>query len=105
MDRDRLIKYINDYFNDKHCGKHFLLMLFKTEMELGVSSTPNKWECCGYRYFDNGVEALNAYANTPNPASQLLDSKSKTGLINEALRCVDNMKNEKWLEENLYPYM
>ena len=102
-------KEINDYidrnFDENHNGKHFLLMLFKTEIDLGISNSPNRWECIGTRYFTNGMLALEAYANTPNPASQLIDAKTKEGLKLSALETIQDMKDEKWLNENLYPYL
>ena len=102
-------KEINDYidrnFDENHNGKHFLLMLFKTEIDLGVSNSPNRWECIGTRYFTNGMLALEAYANTPNPASQLIDAKTKEGLKLSALETIQDMKDEKWLNDNLYPYL
>ena len=102
-------KEINDYidrnFDENHNGKHFLLMLFKTEIDLGISNSPNRWECIGTRYFTNGMLALEAYANTPNPASQLIDAKTKEGLKLSALETIQDMKDEKWLNDNLYPYL
>ena len=51
------------------------------------------------------MQALEAYANTPNPASQLIDAKTKEGLKLSALETIQDMKDEKWLNENLYPYL
>lgn len=105
MDEKILVDYIEDNFDKQRKGKHFMLMLFETELELGISNTPNRWECCGYRYFSNGVEALNAYANTPNPASQLVDAMTKKELIANCLKMNEDMKDLNWLNKNLYPYL
>ena len=105
LDQEILKNYLDSYFDERHEGKHYLLMLFATEMELGLSNQPNRWECSGFCYFNNGTEALNAYANTPNPASQLIDARSKNELFDAAVRMNENMKDEKWLNENLYPYL
>lgn len=105
MTEKEINNYIDRNFDENHNGKHFLLMLFKTEIDLGISSNPNRWECIGTKYFTNGMQALEAYANTPNPASQLIDAKTKEGLKLSALETIQDMKDEKWLNENLYPYL
>lgn len=105
MTEKEINNYIDRNFDENHNGKHFLLMLFKTEIDLGISNSPNRWECIGTRYFTNGMLALEAYANTPNPASQLIDAKTKEGLKLSALETIQDMKDEKWLNENLYPYL
>ena len=105
MTEKEINNYIDRNFDENHNGKHFLLMLFETELYLGISSNPNRWECIRARYFTNGTQALEAYANTPNPASQLIDAKTKEGLKLSALETIQDMKDEKWLNENLYPYL
>lgn len=105
MTEKEINNYIDRNFDENHNGKHFLLMLFETEIDLGISSNPNRWECIRARYFTNGMQALEAYANTPNPASQLIDAKTKEGLKLSALETIQDMKDEKWLDENLYPYL
>ena len=105
MTEKEINNYIDRNFDENHNGKHFLLMLFKTEIDLGISNNPNRWECIRTRYFTNGMLALEAYANTPNPASQLIDAKTKEGLKLSALETIQDMKDEKWLNENLYPYL
>ena len=105
MTEKEINNYIDRNFDENHNGKHFLLMLFETEIDLGISSNPNRWECICTRYFTNGMQALEAYANTPNPASQLIDAKTKEGLKLSALETIQDMKDEKWLDENLYPYL
>ena len=105
MNEKRIRKYIEENFDQFHSGKHHLLMLFETEMELGISTQPNRWECTGVKYFTNGLDALNAYANIPNPASQLIDAETKEGLIQGAMETLRGMKDKKWLDENLYPYL
>lgn len=105
MTEKSIIEFIKSHFNKEHKGKHFLLMLFQTEMELGLCSMPNRWVCTNVLYFDNGTAALNAYANIPNPASQLVDGYCIDSLTMEALKICHGMKDEKWLEKNLYPYL
>lgn len=85
--------------------QYWALMLFNTEMELGISNTPGRWVNTGNAFYTNGVSALNAYANTPNPASQLIDASTIEELENKMEEMLQNFKDDKWLENNLYPYM
>lgn len=88
-------------------GKHKLhaVMLFNTEIELGISNTPNKWVCTSIVFFDNGFQALDFYANTPNPASQIISEYSPEKLEQSIQDMLHNYQDDKWLEDNLYPYL
>lgn len=86
-------------------NKYWALMLFNTELELGISNSPGKWVNTGNAFYKDGLSALNAYANTPNPASQLVDAETPEKLEQTMLEMVEHFKDEKWLEENLYPYL
>ena len=97
---------VNNFFteeqeNNKH--KLWALMLFNTELELGISAQPNKWVNTKNIFFNKGIDALDAYANIPNPASQLIDAKSKEQLIKRMEKMLVNFSDEKWLQETLYP--
>lgn len=48
--------------------KLFAVMLFDTELNEGISNSPEKWICTEVKYYNNGADALWAYANIPNPA-------------------------------------
>lgn len=85
--------------------KYWALMLFETEMRLGISNKPNKWVNAKNVFFTDGFSALEAYANTPCPASQLVDSLTLEGLESEMNQMAANYADDKWLEENLYPYL
>ena len=85
--------------------KRYALMLFETELKLGISNHPNKWVNYANRFYSRGLDALDAYANTQCPASQLVAGTSPEELENEMLEMVEHYKDDKWLEENLYPYM
>ena len=80
-------------------------MLFETELRLGVSNNPNKWVNTTNYYFNNGTEALECYANTPNPASQLIEATDDYELKCKMGEMMINYRNENWLNENLYPYL
>lgn len=84
-------------------NKYWALMLFNTELELGISNAPGKWVNTGNAFFTNGLSALNAYSNTPNPASQLIDARTIEELENKMEEMLANFKDEKWLENYLYP--
>lgn len=83
----------------------YALMLFETELKLGISSTPNKWVNTANYLFENGLEALNAYANTQCPASQLIEAEDDYELKCKMGEMMLNYQNEKWLNENLYPFL
>ena len=57
MTEKEINNYIDKNFDENHNGKHFLLMLFKTEIDLGISNNPNRWECIRTRYFTHGTQA------------------------------------------------
>lgn len=84
---------------------NYALMLFETEFKLGVSGNPNKWVNTANYYFDNGTDALNAYANTPCPASQLVEGKDPYELKCRMGQMLLNYQDEDWLNENLYPFL
>ena len=83
----------------------YALMLFETELELGVSSHPGKWVNTKNYIYDNGAQALDAYANTPCPASQLIQAEDDYELKCLMGKMILNYQDENWLNENLYPYL
>ena len=85
--------------------KDFAVMLFENEFNLGISNNPNKWVHLRTLKFKDGFLALEAYANIPNPASQLIRACSEEELEQEIQQMKDNYQNQSWLEENLYPYL
>lgn len=104
MEKD-LKQEIKTAFENKPQGGNrvYALMLFYTELELGISQKPNVWLNFGNQYYENGSQALEAYANTPCPASQLIDAKDKDELLVKMNDMLHNFNDPKWLEENLYP--
>lgn len=105
MDRKTLINHINSSLPKNHTGRLHALMLFFTEVELGYSNTPNKWVNTSNSVYFNGIDALNAYANTRCPASQLVEGDTPEELADNMIQMVHNFNNEAWLETELYPYM
>ena len=88
--------------------KFFSVMLFVSVSEMGMpreENDGNQFVYRGCRDFTDGRVALDAYANIPCPASQLIEAYTEEEL--EALKneMIKNYKNEKWLDENLYPYL
>ena len=49
--------------------------------------------------------ALDVYANTPNPASQLVEGTDVEGIISESNKMVKNMKDQKYVDEYVDPYL
>lgn len=85
--------------------KYYALMLFYSETDLDISDNPRKWVNVQNRYYVNGEEALNAYANTPCPASQLIDANSIEELVAKMNQMLVNFNDNDYLEKNLYPYL
>jgi len=85
--------------------RKYAVMLFETEINLGVSVTPNRWVNYRNIYFDNGIEALDCYANTRCPASQLVDGVDDYELQCKMGEMMLNYMDEEWLNKNLYPFM
>lgn len=48
--------------------------------------------------FKTGSEALEAFANIPNPESQMAAGKDREGLLRELERLHRDMADPKWLE-------
>lgn len=57
----------------------------------------NTLTVCRELLFDNGFNALEAYANIPNPESQLATGKTFDDLIKELHVLHKNMKDKEWL--------
>lgn len=86
--------------------KKFALLLFYTAGEIGDDTLPpNVYVLKNVLYFDNGIQALNAYANTRCPASQIVEGSTNEELEKNIREMVINYSNEEWLNENLYPYL
>ena len=83
--------------------KIFALMLFYSEFEMGISQNPNKWVHLRTIRYDNGFEALEAYANTPCPASQLIRAVDEEDLKVQEDEMRRNFQDQQWLETVLYP--
>ena len=84
-------------------------MLFETKQNLHIADA-NASDANDYvNYFNkdttSGVEALNYYANTPCPASQLIDAESPEQLQELKIQVINNFNNKQWLESNLHPYL
>ena len=86
-------------------NKFYALLLYETELESGISNHPGKWVRTGLLKFTDGLSALNAYAEIPCPASQLVDAETPELLEEEIHKMDENYKNEEWLNKNLYPYL
>ena len=86
--------------------KYHALMLFDHERNLGISQDPTKWVHMKTLKFGNrGDLALYAYANIPNPASQLIDALSEKELEEKEMQMIENFKDQNWLDKNIYPYI
>lgn len=53
----------------------------------------------------NEAEQLDVYANTMCSASQLVEAETKEEFDKKVEELKVNFENEKWLDENIYPYI
>lgn len=80
--------------------KYYCVMLFVEESDITCDSKDNgKWINTRNVYFHNGAMALDYYANTPCPASQLIDAETLPELIKARNQTLLNFKDEKFLEQ------
>lgn len=85
-------------------AKYFALMLFYQGHEIGLPNG-NTWVNVNNILYEDHRAALDAYANTPCPASQLIEADTKEELQAKIKQMRINYHDQKWLEENLYPYL
>ena len=87
-------------------AKFFAVMLFYPGYEIGLPFPENNtWINTRTFKYTNYQEALNAYANIPCPASQLIEANTEEELQAQMEQMLRNYHDPKWLEENLYPYL
>lgn len=87
--------------------KYYMVMLFYRASEIGIplKGQEDFWINTANHPFDKPFQALEYYANTPCPASQLLSSDSLEDLDRQVRQMKKNYHDPKWLETNLYPYI
>ena len=80
--------------------KYYCVMLFVEESDITRNPKDNgKWINTRNVYFHNGGMALNYYANTHCPASQLIDAETIPELIQARNQMLLNFKDKKFLDE------
>lgn len=80
--------------------KYYCVMLFVEESDITRNPQDNgKWINTRNVYFHNGGMALDYYANTHCPASQLIDAETLPELIQARNQMLNNFKNKKFLDE------
>ena len=78
--------------------KKYCLMLFRYDR------TKNKYVNIKNLRYGDGKEALNAYANTPCPASQLIQADTEEELLEKIADMRDNFEDKDWVDRNIYPF-
>ena len=80
--------------------KYYCVMLFVEESDITRNPKDNgKWINTRNVYFHNGGMALDYYANTHCPASQLIDAETIPELIQARNQMLLNFKDKKFLDE------
>lgn len=90
--------------------QHHAVMLFYMSSELGLEHHDplygkTGWVCTRVIKTPSYQKALDLYSNIACPASQLVSSDTKEGLDKEIDQMKANFQDEKWLEENIDPYI
>lgn len=80
-------------------AKEFGIVVFFKENEEGV------YDCIGQTIPLKFLTALDVYANTPNPASQLVEGDTIDEVTSEATAMVNKMKDHEYVEKYVYPYL
>lgn len=96
---DSFKEYFLNYTLEQYKGKKFFALLLFYEDE------DFNYQLLDTRFYTDGAVAFKEYANTPCPASQLIDAESIEELHNKILDMINNMDNEEWKKINLYPYL
>ena len=86
---ENLSKFNREMNNNKQ--KYYAVVFYETEKNMHVSDNNRKFICIGIKILKDGATALNIYANTRNPASQLIEGET--------------YEDEEWLNEFLFPYL
>lgn len=89
-------------------AKCFAVMLFWQNRDRGIPeevADPNEWMNTVTLNFEDSQAALEYYANTPCPASQLIEANSWKELEEKKAQMEANFKDKEWLNKNLYPYL
>jgi hypothetical protein len=84
---------------------HHAVMFFYRESDLGISANPSKWVNTNIAYFNDGMQALECYANTRCPASQLVSEETEEELKQAIEQMKKNYNDQQWLNDNLYPFL
>jgi hypothetical protein len=83
-------------------GKKYAVMLFETQIEHSGKGKPDEWVNYKNIYFDNGMKALNYYANTSCQYPQIIDAEDETELQSKMGQMILNYMDKEWVNKNIY---
>ena len=83
-------------------SKKYAVMLFDTEVNLGVSIQPNKWVNVENKYFDNGADALHYYTHSDSQFLEIIDAEDMYELQCKMGEMLINYMEDAWLNEHVY---
>ena len=110
-DIEEFKKYFNKQIERRgeyQTKKVFCVMQFFRESEIGagyIDDSTDQYINTYNAYFHSGSLALDYYANTPCPASQLIDAETIEDLVKQRNEMLINMNTPEYLEEHVYPYL
>lgn len=83
----------------------YAIMFFDTEINLNISSHPNKWANYKNQFFDKGEDAFYNYAIDLNLANMIVEADNVDKLPYSMLDAYNNINDPAWQNEYLYPYL
>lgn len=81
-------------------NKH-AVMYFDTEINLGISTQPNKWVNYKTNYYDNGFEALKEFLASDSITTHLISGDNDAQLQEECNKTIRRFCSEEWVNKLL----
>lgn len=101
-------KEVDANFTDEQKQKNqrvYAIMFFDTEINLNLSSQPNKWANYKNQFFDKGEDAFYNYAIDLNLANMIVEADNVDKLPYAMLDAYNDINDPAWQNEYLYPYL
>lgn len=85
--------------NEKENNKYSSVLFFRRNVKRTYDFIGRTPICKEY------WKSMQIYANTPNPASQIVSAPTISALRDAIIQAVNNMKDPAWVLENIEPYI
>lgn len=85
--------------------KYYAFMTFYHWSEIMDEKQDSEFVLSNVIITKNSTIATSLYAETPCPASQLIEADNLDTLGFKVNQMIQNFKDKSWLKENIYPYL